>query len=112
MSTKNLEVIHPPTANNMGGVVAVSSTAIAAQDTGVASGDTKQLWFVCNCDVYVIFGTATVSAPVVTDVAGATRCLLIPAKTFIPYEVAPRSQYFRAITSGSDTGFLRWYEDK
>lgn len=111
MSIKNLEVVHPPTEDNIG-VVAISTTVTAEQDTGVTKAlGPRQYNFVANVDVYLVFsGASTITDPVIAGVASGTNCFLVPANTIVTFELSARSRYFVAIST--TTGYLRWYRDQ
>lgn len=92
-------------------VLALTTSASAVQDTGIAAGgQTRFVTVVSNVDAYITFsddGTNTITDPDETNTSTDARTWLLTAGVPQPFTVSPVERYFKA--KGSAAGYLRWY---
>lgn len=90
-------------------VVAVSTTATAAIDSGVERGS-QFITIISSVRLYVVFApksdTTSLPAPDETQTSGTQRCWEIPPDTEWHRELSPESRYFRL--KGASSANARW----
>ena len=92
----------------------VESVLANTAGSAVAIGHDKAVFlnFVADVAVHIKIGPSTVSAPVISAVAGATRCWRIPKDQISSIFITKDQTHFRIIGDGSATGFFRWYVEE
>lgn len=93
------------------GVVAVTTSASAAQDTGVTSGGPRWVTFKADVNCYITFGvdgTTTITDPDGTAVSGNGRTWELTAGIPEPFLISSKvDRYFKV--RGTGAGYVRWY---
>lgn len=102
--------ILPPQEDNIG-VMAVTTSAGAATDTGVSAGAPRYVTFICDVACYITFSndglSTNITDPDGTAVAGSGRTWRIPADLPFPVLVGSMQRYFKP--RGTASGTLRFY---
>lgn len=112
------DTITPPRAAGKPGVMAISTTASAAKDTGDVKGY-RYVSFIANQEWYIIFAgksdATSLPDPVIATTgelgAGSVdgRCIgPFPAGVVIPFTLGAEDRYFKVIAGA--VGILRFWE--
>ncbi len=102
--------ISPPSKDGIG-VIAITTSASTAQDTGVAANTRRYVTFVSDVACFITFSNdglnTSITDPDGTSVAGSSRTWRLPADSPQNFAIGLMSRYFKA--RGSAAGYLRWY---
>ena len=102
--------IAPPMEDSIN-VLAVTTSASSAQDSGVSAGSPRYVTFIADVACFITFSNdglnSAITDPDGTATSNSGRTWRLAADQPQAFLITRTARYFKA--RGSDAGFLRWY---
>jgi hypothetical protein len=107
---KLASAIKPPQEDSIS-VLAITTSASTAQDTGVSAGGPRYVTVIADVACFITFSNdgldSAITDPDGTNTSTGARTWRIPADSPQNFLITRTSRYFKA--RGSAAGYLRWY---